>query len=99
MIEPSSADHSVATLNRAGVRVLPLWATNSSEKSRVISARSIATNASKAPAPSRPTYSRDERSSEGRPVTRPTTIVIAPTTAAARPSTTPAVPRAAFMRD
>ena len=42
MIEPSSADHSVATLNGNGVCRLPLLATNATEKSLVRRARSIA---------------------------------------------------------
>ena len=55
MIEPSSADHSAAKLKSGGVSWLPLRATYSSEKSRVISARSIATNVQSAPAMSSPT--------------------------------------------
>ena len=49
-IEPSSADHIVATLNNAGVRDDPLSATYCIEKSRVISPRCIATVARIAPA-------------------------------------------------
>ncbi len=49
-IEPSRADHIVATLNSAGVRVEPFSATNPTEKSRVMRARSMATVASSAPA-------------------------------------------------
>ena len=49
MIDPSSADHRVATLNRAGVECDPLLATYSREKSRVMRARSMAATASTAP--------------------------------------------------
>ena len=49
MIEPSRADHRVATLNSAGVRLLPFSATKSTVKSRVISARSMAAVARTAP--------------------------------------------------
>ena len=65
MIEPSSADQSAAKLNSGGVRVLPLRATYDNEKSRVMSARSMATNVSSAPTMSSPTYRRDERSNAG----------------------------------
>ncbi len=41
-MEPSSADHMVATLNNGDVRLDPWSATNSTVKSRVISARCIA---------------------------------------------------------
>ncbi len=50
MIEPSSADQRVATLYSAGVRLLPFSATNSTVKSRVMRARSMAAVARTAPA-------------------------------------------------
>src|SRR5262249_21562936 len=50
MIEPSSADHSVATLNGNGVCLLELLATNAIDQSCVRSARSMKPNASNAPA-------------------------------------------------
>ena len=49
MIEPSSADHSVATLNGNGVCLLELLATKAIDQSCVSSASSIAPNASTAP--------------------------------------------------
>ena len=49
MIEPSRADQRVATLKRAGVRLLPFSATKSTVKSRVMSARSMAAMATTAP--------------------------------------------------
>ncbi len=49
-IDPSSADHIVATLNRGGVAELPCSATYFTEKSRVIRARSMAITAVMAPA-------------------------------------------------
>ncbi len=48
-IEPSRADHIVATLNSAGVRLLPLSWTNATLKSRVMSARCMPITATTAP--------------------------------------------------
>ena len=53
MIEPSSADQRVATLNTAGVRLLPFSATKRTVKSRVMRARSMAAMARNAPAKTR----------------------------------------------
>ena len=48
-MEPSSAAHRVATLNRAGVAWLPFSATYDTEKSRVMRARSMANTDRAAP--------------------------------------------------
>ena len=48
-IDPSSADHIVATLKIGGVRVEPLSCTKLTEKSRVMSARCMAITATTAP--------------------------------------------------
>ena len=48
-IEPSRADHIVATLNSRGVRLEPLSCTKPTVKSRVMSARCIANTATTAP--------------------------------------------------
>src|SRR4029077_17777761 len=97
MIEPSSADHSVATLKGNGVLRLELFATNATEKPWVRRARSIAKNAMTAQAATSQTYVRPAVSNRLRRRVNPTPSVTMPPNEATNPRMMPAEPRAAFI--
>src|SRR5688572_3090005 len=97
MMEPSSAAHIDAIVYVSGVDRLWFSATNSSEKSCVSSAHSIATAATTAPPSTSHVYCRPARCRSGRLRRRPTPIVSTPSTAPVSPSATPAVPSAALI--
>src|SRR5690606_12414524 len=93
--EPSSAAHRVATLNSGGVRLDPLSATYCTVKSRVISARSMATTATTAPSSASSAYDRPSEIRSSLRERRAYARVAMPPSDAASPSTMPAWPSAA----
>src|SRR3954447_4111164 len=97
MIEPSSADHRVPTLNGNGVCLLELFATNAIDQSCPSSARSMSTNAASAPMATIHTYVRPATSNLGRRRESPTPSVAIPPSDATKPRMIPADPRAAFI--
>ena len=97
MIEPSSADHSVATLNRNGVRLLPLLG-DELEREVVGEERALHRDEREQRAGrDEPDVQPRPRAAARAPRHEPDASVTAPPTDAAKPRTTPAVPSAAFI--
>ena len=96
-MDPSSADHRVATLNTGGVVDEPLSATNFTVKSRVMRARSITATASTAAAAMRNVSWRAWRSPDRIRPTRPSAVTTRPMRAAPSPAATAAEPSATLL--